>query len=110
MASAASRPVSYATEMPSPLNGFTNPAASPVTTNVGPTRGVTDPPVGNRPPVGGPHDVSGVMPHRAGATSQNVSIRCDVLMSFQPENVESRPTPTFTVPSPTGKIHPYPGK
>ena len=38
--------------MPSPLNGFTKPAASPVTTKVGPTRGRTDPPVGRRPPVG----------------------------------------------------------
>ena len=96
--------------MPSPLNGFTNPAASPATTNVGPTRGVTDPPVGRRPPVGAPVAVSGERPQRAGAVSQNASIRCDVLTFFQPWKVESRPTPTLTVPSPTGNIHPYPGK
>ena len=29
---------------------------------------------------------------------------------FQPRNVDSSPTPTFTVPSPTGKTHPYPGR
>ena len=42
--------------MPSPLNGFTEPAASPTTSHVGPMLGVTDPPVGSFPPVGGPHD------------------------------------------------------
>ena len=46
------------------------------------------------------------MPHRAGAVAMNASISCDVLMDFHPENVESSPTPTFTVPSPTGKIQP----
>src|SRR5262245_8910425 len=96
--------------MPSPLNGLTEPAASPTTRNVGPTRGVTDPPVGRRPPVGAQVAVSGEMPQLGGAVSQNASIRWDVLMPFQPEKVESRPTPTLTVPSPTGKIHPYPGK
>ena len=92
--------------MPSPLNGLTDPAASPTTTQVGPTFGPTEPPVGSLPPVGGPHDVSGEIPHRSGAVSQNASMRWEVLTSFQPENVDSRPTPTFTVPSPTGKIHP----
>ena len=50
--------------------------------------------------------VSGEIPHRAGAVAQNASIRWEVLTFFQPVNVESRPTPTLTVPSPTGKIHP----
>src|SRR5258708_25316660 len=95
--------------MPSPLNGLTNPAASPATTKVGPTRGVTDPPVGSRPPVGAQVAVSGDSPHRAGAVSQNTSIRRDVLTCFQPWNVVRSPTPTFTVPSPTRHIHPYPG-
>ena len=44
------------------------------------------------------------------AVAQNASIRCEVLMSFQPLKVERSPTPTLIVPSPTGKIHPYPGK
>src|SRR6188472_2724111 len=96
--------------MPSPLNGLTDPAASPTTRYVGPTRGSTEPPVGRRPPVGGPVAVSGEIPHRSGAVAQNASIRCEVLMSFQPRKVERRPTPTLIVPSPTGKIHPYPGK
>ena len=42
----------------------------------------------------------------AGAVAQNASIKRDVLTDFQSRNVESRPTPTFTVPSPTGKIQP----
>ena len=100
------RPVSYASEMPSPLNGFTDPAASPTTSHVGPMFGATEPPVGSFPPVGAPHDVSGEMPQRAGAVATNASISTLVLIDFQPENVDSSPTPTFTVPSPTGKIQP----
>src|SRR5581483_10029161 len=96
--------------MPSPLNGFTEPAASPTTTQVGPTLGTTEPPVGSFPPVGGPQAVAGEIPQRSGAVSQKASIRCDVLTCFQPAKVERSPTPTFTVPSPTGKIHPYPGR
>ena len=96
--------------MPSPLNGFTDPAASPTTSHVGPMLGVTEPPVGSLPPVGAPHDVSGEMPQRAGAVSTNASISMLVLIDFHPANVDSRPTPTFTVPSPTGKIQPYPGR
>src|SRR6185503_9011394 len=96
--------------MPSPLNGFTLPAASPATTKLGPTAGCTDVPVGSLPPVGAHVAVSGPIPQRAGAVSQNASIRWEVLTSFQPRKVESRPTPTLTVPSPTGNIHPYPGK
>ena len=71
---------------------------------------MTDPPVGSFPPVGAPHDVSGEMPQRVGAVATNASISVEVLTSFHPENVDSRPTPTFTVPSPTGKIQPYPGR
>ena len=52
--------------MPSPLNGFTEPAASPTTSQVGPTLGADDPPVGSIPPVGAPHDVSGEMSQRGG--------------------------------------------
>src|SRR5437763_10533811 len=96
--------------MPSPLNGLTEPAASPTTNHVGPMLGVTDPPVGSFPPVGGPHDVAGEIPHRAGAVSTKASISTLVLIDFHPENVDRSPTPTFTVPSPTGKIHPYPGR
>src|SRR3954468_20703806 len=109
-APAARRPVSYASEMPSPLNGFTEPAASPTTNHVGPMFGVTEPPVGSFPPVGGPHDVSGVMPQRAGAVSTNASINTLVLIDFQPGNVDSSPTPPFTAPSPAGKIQPSPGR
>ena len=35
--------------MPSPLNGFTLPAASPTTRKLGPALGPTDPPIGMRP-------------------------------------------------------------
>src|SRR6059058_2863198 len=100
------RPVSYATEMPSPLNGFTVPAASPTTSQVGPTCGTTDAPVGSLPPVGAPVAVSGEMPHRGGAVAQNASISWLVLTSFQPLNVESSPQPTLIVPSPTGNTQP----
>jgi hypothetical protein len=92
--------------MPSPLNGLTDPAASPITAHVGPTFGSTEPAIGIRPPVGGPQAASGEMPQWAGAVAANSVIRCDVLTAFQSRNVDSRPTPTFTVPSPTGKIQP----
>src|SRR3954451_6166327 len=98
MASAARRPGSYAIEIPSPLNGLTQPAASPTTRYVGPTRGCTDAPVGSRPPVGAQVAVSGEIPQYGGAVSQNASINCVVLTFFHPENVDNRPTPTFTVP------------
>src|SRR4029078_5072781 len=85
-------------------------AACQGTSVLGRTLGTPEPPVGSLPPVGGPHDVSGEMPHRAGAVSTNASINVLVLMSFHPVSVDSRTTPTFTVPSPTGKIQPYPGR
>ena len=95
--------------MPSPLNGLIVPAASPMITHVGPTLGDTEPPIGNRPPTGGPHDVAGEIPQYAGAVAANSSIRCDVLTLRKSRNVDSNPMPTLTVPSPTGKIQPYPG-
>src|SRR5438445_13435820 len=100
------RPVSYAYAMPSPLNGLMAPAASPTTSHVGPTRGPTEKPIGSRPPVGAPHDVSGEMPHDAGACSTKASIRCEVLTAFHWLKVERSPMPTFTRPSPSGKIQP----
>src|SRR5437016_14290844 len=94
--------------MPSPLNGLIAAPASPTTIHVGPVAGRTDPPVGSLPPVGAPHDVSGRMSQRAGAVATNASMRRLVFTDFHPANVESSPTPTFTVPSPTGNTHPYP--
>src|SRR4051812_49980952 len=49
------------------------------------------------------------MPHDSGAHSTNASISLVVLTCFHWLKVDRRPTPTFTRPSPTGKIHPYPG-
>src|SRR3954447_16252234 len=95
--------------MPSPLKGLTEPAASPPTTHVGPTLGRTEPPVGSLPPLGGPQDVSGEMPHLAGAVAAKASISLVVLTALKPVKVSSSPAPTLIVPSPTGKIHPYPG-
>src|SRR5688500_8822160 len=95
--------------MPSPLNGLMVPAASPTSIHVGPTFGVTDPPIGSRPPVGGPVEPSGVMPQYAGAVAAHSLLSCDVLTRLQSRNVESNPIPTLIVPSPTGKIQPYPG-
>jgi hypothetical protein len=95
--------------MPSPLNGLTAPAASPITTNVGPALGPTDPAIGRRPPVGACSGDSGSMSQNAGAVAAHSVMRCEVLTDFQPLNVDSRPMPTLMVPSPTGKIHPYPG-
>ena len=56
--------------------------------------------------MGAPHDVSGEMSQRAGAVATNASISELVLIYFHPANVDSRPTPTFTVPSPTGNTQP----
>jgi hypothetical protein len=70
---------------------------------------VTDPPIGSRPPVGGPVDPSGLISQYAGAVAANSFIKCDVLTFFQSRNVDNNPMPTLMVPSPTGKIHPYPG-
>src|SRR5438046_2613720 len=100
------RPVSYAYAMPSPLNGLIAAPASPTTIHVGPVAGRTDPPVGSLPPVGGPHEVSGRMPQRDGAVATNASMRRLVFTDFHPANVDSSPTPTFTVPSPAGGWRP----
>ena len=62
--------------------------------------------MGSIPPVGAPHDVSGEIPQRAGAVATKASISELVLIDFQPANVDSNPTPTFTVPSPTGNTQP----
>src|SRR6266511_1148717 len=96
--------------MPSPLNGLMAPPSSAMTSQVGPVLGVTDPPVGSLPPVGGPQAVSGEMPQRDGAVATNASISLLVFTDFQPWKVERRPTPTLTVPSPTGNTQPYPGR
>ena len=52
--------------MPSPLNGFTDPSASPAVSQLGPTLGFTENPVGSLPPVGAPHSESAEMPQRVG--------------------------------------------
>src|SRR5690348_3665804 len=96
--------------MPSPLNGLIVPPASPVTSHVGPAWGPTDMPIGRRPPVGGPQAVSGLMSHEGGAYSEKLCSRWVVLTAFHWLNVESSPIPTLMRPSPTGKIHPYPGR
>ncbi len=93
--------------MPSPLNGLMAPMASPVPSQVGPHMGPTASPMGRRPPVGGPHDVPGEMPHAAHwGESTKASISLVVFTSFHWLKVDSKPIPTFTRPSPTGKIHP----
>ncbi len=92
--------------MPSPLNGLTEPPASPTTAQVGPTLGWIEPAIGMRPPVGGPHDFSGEMPQYSGAVAANSSISLEVFTCFQSRKVDSRPMPTLMVPSPTGKIQP----
>ena len=92
--------------MPSPLNGLTVPAASPTTSHVGPAFGPTDPPIGRRPLVGLPHPFDGDSSQYGGAVATYSCSRWVVLTLLKSRNVESRPTPTFTVPSPTGKIQP----
>src|SRR5262245_18787210 len=104
------RPVSYAYAMPSPLNGLMSPPASPTTSQLSPRRGPTDMPIGRRPPVGAPHDVSGRMSHDSGAQETNDSMSLVVFTDFHRLNVDSSPTPTLMRPSPTGKIQPYPGR
>jgi len=92
--------------MPSPLNGLMTPDASPTHSTLGPMRGTTDRPIGSLPPVAGPQAVSGEIPHDLGAKSTKASIRRLVLTPFQRPSTDSRPTPTFTRPSPRGKIQP----
>ena len=92
--------------MPSPLNGLIEPAASPTTRVVAPTRGPTARPIGSLPPVGGPRQVAGESSHSFGAQLTKWSIRVEVFTPFQRLSVESRPTPTLTRPSPSGKIQP----
>ena len=62
--------------------------------------------MGSRPPVGSPTLVSSDSPQYSGAVAAHSVIRCEVLTDFQSRNVDSKPMPTFTVPSPTGKIQP----
>ena len=95
--------------MPSPLKGLIEPAASPITIHVGPDLGLIEPAIGNRPPVASPSMASGSIAQCAGAVAAHSRIRCDVLISRQPRNVDSSPMPTLMVPSPQGKIQPYPG-
>src|SRR5581483_1711655 len=96
--------------MPSPLNGLMAPTASPATSHVGPAWGPTERPIGRRPPVGAPHDVSGESPQLEGAPSTKASMIWLVLTAFHWLNVDSRPTPTFTRPSPRGNTQPSPGR
>ena len=51
--------------MPSPLNGFTLPAASPTTRYVGPAFGPTLPPIGMRPLVARHSGLSGSISQRS---------------------------------------------
>src|SRR5580698_11504730 len=95
--------------MPSPLNGLTVPAASPMTSTLGPMRGRTDRPMGSFPPVGGPHSVDVDSSHDFGAQSMKASMSWVVLAPFQRPSTDSRPTPAFTRPSPMGNTQPYPG-
>src|SRR6476659_7166133 len=95
--------------MPSPLNGLVDPAASPTTAHVGPTFGLIEPAIGMRPPVGAHTGSSGLISQYPGAVAAHSAIRCDVLTLRKSRNVDNRPMPTLIVPSPTGKIQPYPG-
>jgi len=56
--------------------------------------------------VGGPHEVSADISQDRGAWSTKASMSWEVFTAFQRWKVDSRPTPTFTRPSPTGKIQP----
>ena len=68
--------------MPSPLNGLIDPAASPTSSQFGPTLGFTEPAIGRRPPVGGASMASGSMPQRSGAVAAHSVIRWVVLTSL----------------------------
>ena len=92
--------------MPSPLNGLTLPAASPMTRYVGPAFGPTEPPIGMRPLVALHSGWSVSISHRSATWWAYASSRCVVLTLLKSRNVDSRPTPMLTVPSPTGKIQP----
>ena len=82
------------------------PAASPMTSTLGPMRGRTDRPMGSFPPVGAPHSVVVGEPHEAGAQSMKASMSWVVLAPFHRPSTERSPTPTLTRPSPRGKTQP----
>ncbi len=83
-----------------------SPEASPTTTKSSPVLGPIEKPIGSLPPVGSLHAVAGEMHHDFGAKSTNSSMSLVVLRPFQRSAVDSRPIPTFTRPSPSGKIQP----
>ena len=66
--------------MPSPLNGLTDPAASPTTSQPGPALGPTEPAMGSRPPVGRPPWLPGASPQWSGAVATYSSSRWLVLI------------------------------
>ena len=52
------------------------------------------------------HEIVGRISQVGGAMATKASMRWEVLTDFQPLKVDRSPTPTLTVPSPTGKIQP----
>jgi hypothetical protein len=53
---------------------------------------------------------SGSIPQRSDTAAANSASRCEVLTEVNSRIVDRTPTPTFTVPSPSGNTQPYPAR
>ena len=92
--------------MPSPFQGLMAAAASPITTQFGPASGEREKDICRAPPTGSVILLSSESPQYPGAAFTQSAIILVVLACFHRLNVERRPTPTLTVPSPRGNTHP----
>jgi len=82
------------------------PRRPPPPARSAPPRGVPSRPWGAGRRWAVPTAVSGRISQVGGAMATKASIKWDVCTDFQPWKVDRSPTPTLTVPSPTGKIQP----
>jgi len=95
--------------MPSPLNGFTMPAASPTSSIPGTACGVRFTLIGSGPDRTRPSAEDSSMPHDPGSIEAKASNNRWAETSLKPLNVFSSPAPRLIRPPATGNSHPYPG-
>ena len=104
--SAAISPVSIAYAMPSPLNGFTAPAASPTSNMPGTACGERLKLIGSGPDSRRPSAVSSEIPNEGGSIEANALNRRWAETSLKFLNVFRRPAPRLIVPPATGNSQP----
>ena len=92
--------------MPSPLNGFTAPAASPISSMPGTTWGTRFRLIGSGPDSTRPSAVSSEISHSGGSIVENaLNSRCAEIC-LKSLNVLSRPAPRLICPPATGNSQP----